>query len=69
MGGLLSKFDYSLFNRLASESTEAELDAQLHCSSALEVDPEMVVLQEESPPLASAFTLSTSFEDDVLDLK
>ncbi|KAM4720155.1 GTPase-activating Rap/Ran-GAP domain-like protein 3 isoform 1-T1 [Anableps anableps] len=56
-------------DRLASDSLEAELDVQLHCSSALEVDPEMVVLEEESSPLACAFALSTSFEDDVLDLK
>ncbi|KAK5623575.1 GTPase-activating Rap/Ran-GAP domain-like protein 3 [Crenichthys baileyi] len=56
-------------DRLASDSAEAELDVQLQCSSSLEADPEMVVLQEESPPLASAFALSTSFEDGVLDLK
>uniref|UniRef100_M3ZUP1 GTPase-activating Rap/Ran-GAP domain-like protein 3 n=1 Tax=Xiphophorus maculatus TaxID=8083 RepID=M3ZUP1_XIPMA len=56
-------------DRLASDSVDAELDVQLCCSSALEADPEMVVLQEGSPPLASAFALSTSFEDDVLDLK
>nr|XP_015798528.2 GTPase-activating Rap/Ran-GAP domain-like protein 3 isoform X4 [Nothobranchius furzeri] len=51
-------------DRLASESVEAELDVQLHCPEA---EPE--TLQAESPPLASAFPLSTSFEDDVLDLK
>ncbi|MEQ2268234.1 hypothetical protein XENORESO_017836 [Xenotaenia resolanae] len=56
-------------DRLASDSAEAELDVQLQCSSSLEADPEMVVLQEESPPLASTFALSTSFEDGVLDLK
>ncbi|XP_008421863.1 GTPase-activating Rap/Ran-GAP domain-like protein 3 isoform X4 [Poecilia reticulata] len=56
-------------SRLASDSVDAELDVQLHCSSALEADPEMVVLQEGSPPLASAFAFSTSFGDDVLDLK
>lgn len=58
-----------MLSRLASDSVDAELDVQLCCSSALEADPEMVVLQEGSPPLASAFALSTSFEDDVLDLK
>ncbi|XP_033979111.1 GTPase-activating Rap/Ran-GAP domain-like protein 3 isoform X3 [Trematomus bernacchii] len=56
-------------DRLASESGEAELDVQLHCTSAPEVEPEKVVLLTESPPLASAFALSTSFEEDVLDLK
>ncbi|XP_033951250.1 GTPase-activating Rap/Ran-GAP domain-like protein 3 [Pseudochaenichthys georgianus] len=56
-------------DRLASESGEAELDMQLHCTSAPEVEPEKVVLLTESPPLASAFALSTSFEEDVLDLK
>lgn len=56
-------------DRLASESGEAELDMQLHCTSAPEVEPEKVVLLMESPPLASAFALSTSFEEDVLDLK
>lgn len=56
-------------DRLASESLEADLDVQLHCSSSSEPEPEKVVLQAESPPLASAFALSTSFEEDVLDLK
>ncbi|XP_010782459.1 GTPase-activating Rap/Ran-GAP domain-like protein 3 [Notothenia coriiceps] len=56
-------------DRLASDSGEAELDVQLHCTSAPEVEPEKVVLLMESPPLASVFALSTSFEEDVLDLK
>uniref|UniRef100_A0A8C6NMV5 GTPase-activating Rap/Ran-GAP domain-like protein 3 n=1 Tax=Nothobranchius furzeri TaxID=105023 RepID=A0A8C6NMV5_NOTFU len=56
--------EWSVLLRLASESVEAELDVQLHCPEA---EPE--TLQAESPPLASAFPLSTSFEDDVLDLK
>ncbi|XP_049909350.1 GTPase-activating Rap/Ran-GAP domain-like protein 3 isoform X1 [Epinephelus moara] len=56
-------------DRLASESVEADLDVQLHCSSSSEPEPEKVVLRAESPPLASAFALSTSFEEDVLDLK
>ncbi|XP_024859844.1 GTPase-activating Rap/Ran-GAP domain-like protein 3 isoform X9 [Kryptolebias marmoratus] len=56
-------------DRLASESVESELDVQLHCSPSLEAEAETASLQLESPPLASAFTLSTSFEDDVLDLK
>ncbi|CAK6973649.1 GTPase-activating Rap/Ran-GAP domain-like protein 3 isoform X1 [Scomber scombrus] len=54
-------------DRLASESIEADLD--VHCSSSSEAEPEKVVLRAESPPLASAFALSTSFEEDVLDLK
>ncbi|KAM7368780.1 hypothetical protein PAMP_013087 [Pampus punctatissimus] len=54
-------------SRLSSESIEADLDVQ--CSSSSEAEPEKVVLRAESPPLASAFALSTSFEEDVLDLK
>ncbi|XP_070844625.1 GTPase-activating Rap/Ran-GAP domain-like protein 3 isoform X3 [Chaetodon trifascialis] len=56
-------------DRLASEAAESDLDVQLHCSSSSEAEPEKVVLRAESPPLASAFALSTSFEEDVLDLK
>ncbi|KAA8584399.1 hypothetical protein FQN60_008184 [Etheostoma spectabile] len=56
-------------DRLASESVETDLDVQLHCSSSSEAEPEKVVLRAESPPLASAFALPTSFEEDVLDLK
>lgn len=59
----------SVHNRLASESVETDLDVQLHCSSSSDAEPEKVVLRAESPPLASAFALSTSFEEDVLDLK
>lgn len=59
----------SVHSRLASESVETELDLQLHCSSSSEAEPEKVVLRAESPPLASAFALTTSFEEDVLDLK
>uniref|UniRef100_A0A7N6FGJ4 GTPase-activating Rap/Ran-GAP domain-like protein 3 n=1 Tax=Anabas testudineus TaxID=64144 RepID=A0A7N6FGJ4_ANATE len=55
--------------RLGSESTEADLDVQLHCSTSSEVEPEKVLLRAESPPVASAFSLTTSFEEDVLDLK
>ncbi|XP_040915322.1 GTPase-activating Rap/Ran-GAP domain-like protein 3 isoform X3 [Toxotes jaculatrix] len=54
-------------DRLASESIEADLDVQLHCTSSSEAEPEKVVLRAESPPLA--FGLTTSFEEDVLDLK
>ncbi|XP_069369299.1 GTPase-activating Rap/Ran-GAP domain-like protein 3 isoform X6 [Paralichthys olivaceus] len=56
-------------DRLASDSFDADLDVQLHCSSSSEAEPEKAVLRGESPPLASAFALSTSFEEDVLDLK
>ncbi|XP_069571732.1 GTPase-activating Rap/Ran-GAP domain-like protein 3 isoform X2 [Brachyistius frenatus] len=56
-------------DRLSSESIEADLDVQLHCSSGSEAEPEKAVLLAESPPLASAFALATSFEEDVLDLK
>ena len=55
--------------RLASGSVEEELDLQLHCAPSMEEEPEKVVLRAESPPLASAFDLSTSFKEDVLDLK
>lgn len=58
-----------VYDRLALESDETDLDVQLHCSSSLEAEPEKAVLRAESPPLASAFTLPTSFEEDVLDLK
>ncbi|KAM7392602.1 hypothetical protein PAMA_007627 [Pampus argenteus] len=54
-------------DRLSSESIEADLDVQ--CSSSSEAEPEKVVLRAESPPLATAFAISTSFEEDVLDLK
>lgn len=57
----------SVHSRLASESIEADLD--VHCSSSSEAEPEKVVLRSESPPLASVFALSTSCEEDVLDLK
>ncbi|XP_029372163.1 GTPase-activating Rap/Ran-GAP domain-like protein 3 isoform X2 [Echeneis naucrates] len=56
-------------DRLASESIDVDLDVQLQCSSSSEAEPEKVMLRAESPPLASAFALTTSFEEDVLDLK
>jgi len=58
-----------LINRSASESVESDLDAQLHCSSSSEAEPRKAMLREESPPLASAFAPSKSFEENVLDLK
>uniref|UniRef100_A0A674MST1 GTPase-activating Rap/Ran-GAP domain-like protein 3 n=1 Tax=Takifugu rubripes TaxID=31033 RepID=A0A674MST1_TAKRU len=56
-------------HRLASDSADSDLDVQLQCSSSLEAEPEAAVLQPESPPLASAFAVPASFEEDVLDLK
>ncbi|XP_058472967.1 GTPase-activating Rap/Ran-GAP domain-like protein 3 isoform X5 [Solea solea] len=56
-------------SRLASESFEVDVDVQLHCPTSSEAEPEKVVLQAESPPLASVFAIPTSFEEDVLDLK
>ncbi|KAK9532372.1 hypothetical protein VZT92_009757 [Zoarces viviparus] len=56
-------------DRLASESAETDLDVQLHRSPSSEAEPEKAARRDESPPLASAFALSTSFEEDVLDLK
>ncbi|XP_054614194.1 GTPase-activating Rap/Ran-GAP domain-like protein 3 isoform X12 [Dunckerocampus dactyliophorus] len=55
-------------DRLDSEASESDLDI-CAVSSHLEAEPEKSVLQAESPPLASAFALATSFEEDVLDLK
>uniref|UniRef100_A0A674EMX6 GTPase-activating Rap/Ran-GAP domain-like protein 3 n=1 Tax=Salmo trutta TaxID=8032 RepID=A0A674EMX6_SALTR len=54
-------------DRVGSESADTDSDIQRHCSSSSEAEPEKVVLREESP-LASPFTLSTSFEEDILDL-
>ncbi|XP_064799288.1 GTPase-activating Rap/Ran-GAP domain-like protein 3 isoform X2 [Oncorhynchus masou masou] len=56
-------------DRVGSESADTDSDIQRHCSFSSEADPEKVVLREESPPLASPFTLPTSFEEDILDLK
>ncbi|XP_041706382.1 GTPase-activating Rap/Ran-GAP domain-like protein 3 isoform X4 [Coregonus clupeaformis] len=56
-------------DRMGSESADTDSDVQRHCSSSSDAEQEKAVLREESPPLASPFTLSTSFEDDVLDLK
>ncbi|KAM8872869.1 GTPase-activating Rap/Ran-GAP domain-like protein 3 isoform 3-T3 [Synchiropus picturatus] len=55
-------------DRSASESVDAEVE--VFCSSSLEAEPEKAVLRTESPSLTSVFGLSsTSFEEDVLDLK
>ncbi|CAL8277210.1 unnamed protein product [Merluccius merluccius] len=50
---------------MAPEGPDSDPDAQQHCA---EPEPERALLQEESPLLAAAFTLSSSF-GDVLDLK
>ncbi|XP_051906554.1 GTPase-activating Rap/Ran-GAP domain-like protein 3 isoform X3 [Hippocampus zosterae] len=53
-------------DRLDSEACDADLDV----ASILEAEPETLVLRADSPPpLASAFALAASFEEDVLDLK
>ncbi|XP_061554562.1 GTPase-activating Rap/Ran-GAP domain-like protein 3 isoform X5 [Phycodurus eques] len=45
-------------------------DADLEVASILEAEPETSVLRADSPPpLAGAFALAASFEEDVLDLK
>ncbi|XP_028980907.1 GTPase-activating Rap/Ran-GAP domain-like protein 3 isoform X3 [Esox lucius] len=56
-------------DRMGSESADTDSDVQRHFSSSSEAEPEKVVLRAESPSLASPFALSTSFEEDVLDLK
>lgn len=57
--------DYELSStRVGMESVEGETDIQRLCSSGSEVEP-----RDDSPPTASPFTLSTSFEEDILDLK
>ncbi|XP_046901735.1 GTPase-activating Rap/Ran-GAP domain-like protein 3 isoform X9 [Hypomesus transpacificus] len=56
--------------RIGSESADTDSEVQRHCSSGSEAEPEKTVLGEETPPLlTNPFTLSTSFEEDVLDLK
>ncbi|XP_061787791.1 GTPase-activating Rap/Ran-GAP domain-like protein 3 isoform X4 [Nerophis lumbriciformis] len=55
-------------DRLDSETSESDLEV-CAASSLLEAEPEKSVLQAESPPLASAFALAASFQEDVLDLK
>ncbi|XP_042167685.1 GTPase-activating Rap/Ran-GAP domain-like protein 3 isoform X1 [Oncorhynchus tshawytscha] len=57
-------------DRMGSKSGNTDSDVQRHCSfSSDDAAQEKAVLPEESPPLASPFNLSTSFDDDVLDLK
>ncbi|XP_033845801.1 GTPase-activating Rap/Ran-GAP domain-like protein 3 isoform X2 [Periophthalmus magnuspinnatus] len=56
-------------DRIHSESGEFEVDLQRQLSSSSDAEAERAVLQEDSPSLASAFGLTTPFEEDVLDLK
>lgn len=46
------------------ESVDGETDIHRLCLSGSEIEP-----QDDSPPTASPFTFSTSFEEDILDLK
>ncbi|KAI5608421.1 GTPase-activating Rap/Ran-GAP domain-like protein 3 isoform X2 [Silurus asotus] len=46
------------------ECIDGDIDIQRHCSSGSEAEP-----PEGSPPLTSTLTLSTSFDEDILDLK
>ncbi|XP_076867315.1 GTPase-activating Rap/Ran-GAP domain-like protein 3 isoform X3 [Brachyhypopomus gauderio] len=46
------------------ECVDGDIDIQRHCSPGLEAEP-----REDSPPLASTLMLSTSFEEDIVDLK
>ncbi|CDQ87675.1 unnamed protein product [Oncorhynchus mykiss] len=56
-------------DRMGSKSANTDSDVQRHCSfSSDDAAQEKAVLPDESPPLASPFNLSTSFDDDVLDL-
>ncbi|XP_051973418.1 GTPase-activating Rap/Ran-GAP domain-like protein 3 isoform X3 [Xyrauchen texanus] len=50
--------------QVGMESVDGETDVHLLCSFRSEVEP-----RDESPPMASPFTFSTSFEEDDLDLK
>ncbi len=50
--------------RVGMESVDGETDVHQLCSSGSEVEP-----RDDSPPTASPFTFSTSFEEDILDLK
>ncbi|MFT7815511.1 GTPase-activating Rap/Ran-GAP domain-like protein 3 isoform X4 [Arapaima gigas] len=56
-------------DRVGSESGNADSDAPRHRSSSSEAEAERVEIREESPSLASPFALTSSFEEDVLDLK
>ncbi|KAG9354235.1 hypothetical protein JZ751_012359 [Albula glossodonta] len=49
-------------DRMGSESADTDSEAQRHCSSSSEAEPERVGQREESPPF------SGSFEEDILDL-
>ncbi|XP_018595987.1 GTPase-activating Rap/Ran-GAP domain-like protein 3 isoform X3 [Scleropages formosus] len=60
-------------DRVGSELADTDSDAARHCSSSSEAEAERVEMRaevrEESPPLTSPFALTSSFEEEVLDLK
>ncbi|XP_073697174.1 GTPase-activating Rap/Ran-GAP domain-like protein 3 [Garra rufa] len=56
--------EISTTEQVGMESVDGETDVQQLCSSGSELEP-----RDDSPPTASPFTFSTSFEEDILDLK
>ncbi|KAI2664629.1 GTPase-activating Rap/Ran-GAP domain-like protein 3 [Labeo rohita] len=56
--------EISTTEQVGMESLDGETDVQRLCSSGSELEP-----RDDSPPTASPFTFSTSFEEDILDLK
>ncbi|XP_043095999.1 GTPase-activating Rap/Ran-GAP domain-like protein 3 isoform X2 [Puntigrus tetrazona] len=56
--------EISTTEQVGMESVDGETDVHRLCSSGSEVEP-----RDDSPPAASPFTFSTSFEEDILDLK
>lgn len=56
--------EISIAEQVGMESVDGETDVQQLCPSGSEVE-----VRDDSPPTANPFTFSTSFEDDILDLK
>ncbi|NP_001121999.1 GTPase-activating Rap/Ran-GAP domain-like protein 3 [Danio rerio] len=56
--------EISIAEQVGMESVDGETDIQQLCPSGSEVE-----VRDDSPPTANPFTFSTSFEDDILDLK
>ncbi|KAL1275063.1 hypothetical protein QQF64_027877 [Cirrhinus molitorella] len=56
--------EISTTEQVGMESVDGETDVQRLCSSGSELEP-----RDDSPPTACPFTFSTSFEEDILDLK
>uniref|UniRef100_A0A9J8BUE1 GTPase-activating Rap/Ran-GAP domain-like protein 3 n=2 Tax=Cyprinus carpio TaxID=7962 RepID=A0A9J8BUE1_CYPCA len=56
--------EISTTEQVGMESVDGETDVQQLCSSGSEMEP-----RDDSPPTTSPFTFSTSFEEDILDLK